>query len=75
MSLFPDPRQSNSRSKRVRIVGDHPHRGESGTVRDDLPMKLGMWQVDLDDSHIGATGCFAGPEHLRSLPAREDPYA
>jgi hypothetical protein len=57
-------------SKRVRIVGDHPHRGASGTVRDDLPMTLGMWQVDLDDSHTDA--CFAGHENLRSLPADED---
>lgn len=55
---------------RVRIVGDHPHRGASGTVRDDLPMRLGMWEVDLDNSHVN--GCFAGPENLRPLPADED---
>jgi hypothetical protein len=33
---------------RVRIVGDHPHRGASGTVRDDLPQAHGMWKVELD---------------------------
>lgn len=60
-------------SARVRIVGDHPHRGASGTVRDDLPMRLGMWQVDLDPGNRGADGCFAGPENLRSLDPDEDP--
>jgi hypothetical protein len=59
-------------SRRVRIVGDHPHRGASGTVRDDLPMRLGMWQVDLDD-HALADGCFAAPENVRALRPEEDP--
>lgn len=57
---------------RVRIIGDHPHRGESGTVRDDLPMRLGMWEVDLDGSYVG--GCFAGQENLRPLRPEEDPH-
>lgn len=57
---------------RVRIVGDHPHRGETGTVRDELPMKLGMWLVDLDDTRT-ASGCYASRENLRPLPADEDP--
>lgn len=70
MTPQPQPRQG----KRVRIVGDHPHRGASGTVRDDLPMKFGMWQVELDDSAL-TSGCFAGPENLRSLPVSEDPRA
>jgi hypothetical protein len=56
---------------RVRIIGDHPHRGASGTVRDDLPMVQGMWRVDLDDSWTG--GCFAAPENVRALPPEEDP--
>lgn len=60
---------------RVRIVGNHPHRGETGTVRDDLPMKLGMWQVDLDPGGSHAGGCFVGPENLRPLPRDEDPDA
>jgi len=68
------PREPQSQSKRVRIVGDHPHRGASGTVRDDLPMKFGMWLVDLDDRRE-VDGCYAGPEHLRSLPRSEDPHA
>jgi hypothetical protein len=60
---------------RVRIVGDHPHRGESGTVRDDKPMRFGMWEIDLDPGPGigGASGCFSGPENLRPLPADEDP--
>jgi hypothetical protein len=60
----------SSQSKRVKIVGDHPHRGATGTVRDDLAMKFGMWQVDLDNSH--ASACFAGGENLRPLPPEED---
>lgn len=56
----------------MKIVGDHPHRGESGTVRDDLPMKFGMWNVDLDNCAHGASGCFAGRENLRALPGDED---
>jgi hypothetical protein len=61
-------------AKRVRIVGDHPHRGESGTVRDDLPMRFGMWEVELDMPNTTMTeGCFAGPEHLRALRPEEDP--
>lgn len=59
------------RSKRVRIIGDHPHRGSSGTVRDELPMFQGMWYVDLDDSRL-TDACYAGPENLRPLPADED---
>lgn len=58
--------------ERVRIVGDHPHKGATGTVRDDLPMQFGMWQVDLDP---GATvdGCYVGQAQLRPLPREEDP--
>lgn len=68
--MTPDPFPSEPRT-RVRIVGDHPHRGMAGTVRDDLPMKFGMWRVDLDPgSH--AEACFAGPENLRPLPTDED---
>lgn len=59
-------------SKRVKIVGDHPHRGEVGTVRDDLPMVMEMWLIDLDQNQM-TKGCYAGGEHLRSLPADEDP--
>lgn len=57
---------------RVRVIGDHPHRGASGTVRDDLPMLQGMWRVELDNSHTDA--CYAGAENLRVLPASEDPH-
>lgn len=61
--------------RRVRIVGDHPHRGASGTVRDDKPMRLGMWEVDLDSDKHGADGCYVEPENLRPLSPEEDPYA
>jgi hypothetical protein len=65
--------QPNER-KRVRIVGDHPHRGHTGTVRDDLPTVADMWRVDLDPGAV-AEGCYAGQPNLRPLPAQEDPYA
>lgn len=61
-------------TKRIRIVGDHPHRGETGTVRDDLPMRMGMWQVDLDPNSSTA-GCFAELLNLRPLDSDEDPRA
>lgn len=64
---------SENEGKRVRIVGDHPHRRETGTVRDDLPMRMGMWQIDLDGAYAG--GCYAGEENLRLLPRDEDPYS
>lgn len=60
--------------KRVRIVGDHPHRGASGTLRDDLPMKLGMWQCELDDTTL-TSGCFVAEENVRLLRPEEDPHA
>lgn len=60
-----------SQSKRVRLVGNHPHRGKTGTVQDDQPMKWGMWLIELDDGG----GCYAEPERLRPLPHDEDPGA
>jgi len=57
---------------RVRIVGDHPHRGSSGTVRDDLPRVQGMWKIQLDDAP-GVDACYAGPENLRALILDADP--
>lgn len=58
---------------RVRIVGDHPHRGATGTRRDDLPLVQGMWKVDLDPSRTGVEECYAPAENLRVLPREEDP--
>jgi hypothetical protein len=59
--------------KRVRIIGDHPHKGATGTVRDDLPMLHGMWKVELDNSHADA--CYAGRGNLIPLRPSEDPWA
>ena len=73
---------------RVRIVGDHPHRGESGTVRDDKPMRFGMWEVDLDpvpterqvaspDLRTCARSAFRRtrmPEHLGESEASDRPH-
>lgn len=65
---------SMSPEKRIRIIGDHPHRGETGTVRDDLAQHFGMWQIDLDPG--GTTnGCFADQANLRLLRVDEDPYS
>jgi hypothetical protein len=61
-------------STRVRIIGDHPHLGSAGTVRDDLPMVHGMWRIELDpDARTEA--CFADPANLRPLDPSEDYYA
>lgn len=70
-----DDGRCQCREKRVRIVGDHPHRGEPGTVRDDKPMVAGMWEIELDSHNLGARGCYAAPEHLRPLSKEEDPRA
>jgi hypothetical protein len=59
----------------VRIVGDHPHRGEPGTVLDHKPMVAGMWEIELDSHNLGARGCYAPPENLRPLTCLEDPRA
>jgi hypothetical protein len=56
--------------QRVLIVGDHPHRGEAGTIRDDLPTLHGMWLIDLDPK---AMTCYAGRAHLRPLAPSEGP--
>lgn len=74
MTGQPSLRQQDTR--RVRLVGAHPHRGATGTVRADLPMLLGMWKVELDgDNRVGATACYAGPDHLIYLDHSEDPHA
>lgn len=63
---------------RVRIVGDHPHKGETGTVSSTeppgmssvIPSLRGMIRVDLDDDQ---DGCYAGLLNLRRLPKNEAP--
>jgi hypothetical protein len=73
--LTPSDSEQTREARRVMIVGAHPHKGERGTVRDDLPMKMGMWEIELDPNVSATAGCFAGPEHLRWLRPEEDPYA
>jgi hypothetical protein len=62
---------------RVRIVGNHPHKGETGTVNSTHPPHLSsvlpglrdMIRIDLDDSE---DGCYAKPIELRRLQQDED---
>jgi len=56
-------------ARRVRIVGNHPHRGETGTVA--AQSVSGVVRVDLDQPST-ADACYATSRHLRSLPADED---
>lgn len=44
--------------KRVRIVGEHPHNGQTGTVVGIQPTIAGYgYKIDLDDKS-SASGCF-----------------
>lgn len=62
---------------RVRIVGNHPHIGETGTVESTEPPKMasvipglrGLIRIRLDDD---ADGCYARESELRRLPKDED---
>ena len=64
---------SQAKTRRVRIVGDHPHRGESGTLTVDAGlMRAGMLPVKLDACAHGTDACYVAPEHIRDLPADED---
>lgn len=68
------PEHLNDGGPRVRLIGDHPHQGATGTCRDDLPLVQGMWRIELDPG-APVEACFAGQEHLRGLPLEEDPFA
>jgi hypothetical protein len=59
----------------MRIVGDHPHRGESGTILEGSAVRVAgffMFKVWLDDTTT-AEACYAEPRQLRPLPRDEDP--
>jgi hypothetical protein len=64
MKLKPTP-------ERVRIVGDHPHRGATGTTNPDRLVQ-GMVLIELDDKRL-AGACFADPANLWPLLPDEDP--
>lgn len=66
-------------SERVKVVGNHPHRGATGTVVQSgaIRMKDGgdvMFRVALDQGDHSGQECFAEEEYLRDLPPEEDPY-
>jgi hypothetical protein len=51
----------------VRIVGNHPHRGESGYIKfvDGKPvLAQGMIEITLEDCAHGTGGCFADPLNI-----------
>ena len=60
-------------SYRVRIIGEHPHKGESGTVHGS-PVN-GMIKVQLDHCPHGVEECYADASEVRPLPRAEDPEA
>lgn len=60
--------------QRVRLVGDHPHRGATGTlVGGSIPLAgVKMVEVRLDPGSM-ASACYAEPKHMRPLMPDEDP--
>ena len=60
----------------VRIVGDHPHAGRTGTLvyiqkfKHVLP---DMGKVEFDDPHHEGEACFAEPKNLRALKSLAKP--
>lgn len=58
-------------SRRVTIVGRHPHTGEHGTVISLLPeghLAGPMYRIALDDCQHGTEGCFADARNIRPKP-------
>ncbi len=55
--------------RRVRLIGDHPHAGETGTVdRVERTLAGPGLRVKLDNCPHGTEGCFVfKPEHVRYL--------
>jgi hypothetical protein len=54
--------------------GDHPHRGESGTLVDVKSVGgAPMGEVELDSCPHGVSGCFVDKGNIRTLSADEDP--
>lgn len=61
---------------RVKIIGDHPHRGAVGTlVAVKSVCGAPMAEIEFDQPHLGIEGCFADKENLRLLPRDEDPLS
>lgn len=57
--------------KRVRIIGDHPHQGASGTITKDPHRIMGgatMVVVTLDHGDYPGHGCGVGAENIQWLP-------
>lgn len=69
---------SQSETRRVRIVGDHPHQGVVGTlVLDADRMAQGMLPVEFDDEylgHHGANACYVRPEDIQTIEEGADVY-
>lgn len=60
--------------QRVRIVGDHPHIGKSGTVTGSKMVGGGpMLLIDLDHGDYSGQRCYADRRNVRSLHRDEDP--
>jgi hypothetical protein len=64
-------------SERVRIIGDHPWRGVTGTATVERNLGLAGWMVVIEtDANQGLDvpdEVFADRDQLRALPKDEDP--
>lgn len=66
---------------RVLIVGDHPHRGKTGTLTGEVIRLKGgpeMAKVTLDEPGFGTEECYAEAAHLQPVTSafnREAPDA
>jgi hypothetical protein len=57
--------------KRIQIIGDHPHTGEYGTVREAVKTTLAGWGlvVDLENCPHWTDSCFVfEPKNVRRAP-------
>jgi hypothetical protein len=52
---------------RVKIIGNHPHAGETGTVDMDAPTVMGMFEVELDPNDMNIDACYADLKNLKKI--------
>jgi hypothetical protein len=61
---------------RVKVVGDHPHKGQTATFTGERTIILGasLYKVALDDGSF-TDSCYVDLAEIRSLPEDEDPLS
>lgn len=56
---------------RMKIIGTHPHSGETGTLhRSNTAMQGKMAFVELDDCQHGHRGCYVERENVQPLDTK-----